>query len=380
MTRPSRGHVRSAFTLVEILVVIALIGVLAGILLVAVGGATTAAKTVRTKATMESLSAAIDSFVLEHGAMPGVVPVAALQPSGSAGSWMTSTQNILLHLMGGARVSPMNDGVPLNAAMEAEYNRFKNAAMGEDGVAPLSFTLNDAAHDITYQVVVRTPRIGEGPWINGSDYAPYLSPKESELIEQWTWGYGDQSSNSDLPDGPDNQAVTAGFTALPDLVDAWGQPIIVLKRERDSGPVLVPTSNLDDLPQFRINGIDRYLGATTLGKMQSRQRCRLAENARGSRIGEGSGEREREYWLYLLLSHPAMRWDWSNGDCEGTGRAGYVMISPGPDGTFLARYDGPRDDTTGVPIPADDFPGNSTDHDDHSRLKDFDDVVMYGGS
>ena len=114
--------------------------------------------------------------------------------------------------------------------------------------------------------------------------------------------------------------------------------------------------------------------------MQSRQRCRLSEEARGSRIGEGSGNLEREYWLYLLLSHPAMRWDWSDGDCEGTGRAGYVMISPGPDGTFLARHDGPRDDTTGIPIPANDFPGNDNDHDDHSRLKDFDDVVMYGGS
>jgi prepilin-type N-terminal cleavage/methylation domain-containing protein len=375
MTRPSRGHRRSAFTLVEILVVIALIGVLAGILLVAVGGATTAAKTVRTKATMESLSAAIDSFVIEHGAMPGIVPVAALQPSGSAGSWITSTQNILLHLMGGARVSPMSDDVPLNAAMEAEYNRFKNVAEAEDGVIPVSFTLNDAAHNITYQVVVRTPRIGEGPWINGSNYAPYLSPKESELIEQWPWGY-----DADLPDGPENQAVLAGFTALPDLVDAWGQPIIVLKRERSSGPILVPTDDIDTLPQFRINGIDRYLGATTLGNMQSRQLCRPGEAARGSRLGEGSNNLEREYWLYLLLSHPAMRWDWDNGGCEGTGRAGYVMISPGPDGTFLARQDGPRDDNTGVPIPAGDFPMGGDNPDDHSRLKDFDDVVMYGGS
>ena len=287
---------------------------------------------------------------------------------------MTNTQNILLHLMGGARVSPMQDGTPLNPALEAEYNRFLNAGAGEDGVDPLSFTLTDPDHDITYQVVVRTPRIGEGPWINGQEYPPYLSPKESELLEKWVWGYG---SNQD-PDGADAQAVTAGFTALPDIADAWGQPIIIFRRERDSGPIL-PDSN-GNLPQFRLNGIDRYLGATNLGERQERQLCRSGEPARGSRIGDQCEALEREYWLYLVLSHPAMRWDYGNQsdpDYLGTGRAGYVMISPGADGIFFARNDGPRDDTTGVPIPPTEFPATSNDHD---RLKEFDDVVMYGGS
>lgn len=382
MTPPHRGRRRTAFTLVEILVVIALIGVLAGILLVAVGGATNAAKALRTKATMESMSAGIDAFMLEHGTMPGIVPVAALHAGGSPGAYMTNTQNILLHLMGGARVSPRTLQSPLNPAMEAEYNRFKDAAVDEDGVEPLVFSLLDAEHGITYQVVVRTPRIGEGPWINGRQFSPYLSPKEHELLEQWPWGYG---SSPELPDGADLQAITAGFTALPDLADAWGQPIMVFKRERDSGPIL-PNSDLEDLPQFRLNGIDRYLGASNLGQQQERQLCRSGEPARGSRIGDQGEAREREYWLYLLLSHPAMRWDYGdtgNPDYLGTGRAGYALISPGPDGIFFGRNDGPRDDTTGVPIPPDEFPASGSDpatDNDHDRLKEFDDVVMYGGS
>jgi len=383
MTPPHRGQARTAFTLVEILVVIALIGVLAGILLVAVGGATNAAKTLRTKATMESMASAIDAFVLEHRAMPGIVPVAALHSGNSTGAWMTNTQNVLLHLMGGARVSPRTLLGPLNAAMEAEYNRFKDAAVSEDGVEPLVFALLDADHGITYQVVVRTPRIGEGPWINGRQFSPYLSPKEHELLELWPWGYG---SSPELPDGADGQAIVAGFTALPDLADAWGQPILVFKRERDSGPVL-PDSGGSSLPQFRLNGIDRYLGASNLGHLQERQLCRSGEPARGSRIGDQSEANERAYWLYLLLSHPAMRWDYGDqGDPDylGTGRAGYAMISAGSDGIFFGRNDGPRDDTTGVPIPPDDLliddqsdPQFGSDHD---RLKDFDDVVMYGGS
>ena len=381
MTPPHRGQRRTAFTLVEILVVIALIGVLAGILLVAVGGATNAARAMRTKATMESLSAAIDSFVLEHGTMPGIVPIAALHTGGSADAWMTNTQNILLHLMGGARVSPMSNDIPLSPSLEAEYNRFKDAAVSEDGVEPLSFTLTDSDHDITYQVVVRTPRIGEGPWINGQDYSPYLSPKEHELLEQWVWGYG---NSPELPDGEDNQAITAGFTALPDLVDAWGQPIIVFRRERDSGPILPGGPGV--LPQFRLNGIDRYLGATNLGQLQERQLCRSGESARGSRIGDQCESLEREYWLYLLLSHPAMRWEYGDeGDPDylGTGRSGYAMLSPGPDGIYFARHDGPKYDTTGVPILPNEFPADNDDpafENDHDRLKEFDDIVMYGGS
>jgi prepilin-type N-terminal cleavage/methylation domain-containing protein len=385
MTPPHRGRRRTAFTLVEILVVIALIGVLAGILLVAVGGAVNSAKAVRTKATMESMSAAIDSFVLEHGSMPGIVPVATLHTGGSTGAWMTNTQNILLHLMGGARVSPVDENDdPLNAVMDTEYTRFLNAAVSEDGFEPLTFELQDTVHNITYRVVVRTPRIGEGPWINGQDFAPYLSPKESELREVWPWGY---DSSAPLPDGEDDRAITGGFTAMPDLADAWGQPIIIFQRERSSGPVIAADGANTERPQFRINGIDRYLGATNLGQSQTRQLCRPNENSRGSRLGVDGEAFEREYWLYLLLSHPAMRWEWGDNqddpDFIGTGRAGYALLSSGPDGVFFARDDGPRDDVTGVPVSPTEFPAGSSDPafgKDHERLKEFDDVIMYGGS
>jgi hypothetical protein len=277
----------------------------------------------------------------------------------------------------------MNDDAVLNQTMEVEYNRFKDSALEEDGVKPLTFTLDDEPHGIRYKVAVRTPRIGEGPWINGQQFSPYLSPKEHELLEQWPWGY----SGPELPDGEGGRAIVAGFTALPDLIDAWGQPIIVFRRERDSGPVLLADDTDTRLPQFRLNGIDRYLAARNLGRQQEPQRCDSNEPARGSRIGDDSELHEREYWLYLLLSHPAMRWEWEDSstpvDCIGTGRAGYAMLSAGPDGIFFSRYDGPRTDDDGVPIAPGAFPADSEDPafgKDHKRLKEFDDVVMYGGS
>ena len=383
----NRSSRRRAFTLIEILVVIALIGVLAGILLVAVGGATTAAKVARTRATMESLSAAIDAFTLEHGTLPGIVPVHMMHEDGSEGANLTNTQNVLLHLLGGARVNVLDtDGNPLDPVLNAEFTRFRDSAVSEDGVEPIEFVLEDADPNhqpIQYAVVVRMPRIGEGPWINGKQHPPYFSPKEHELLERWGSGY-DQD-----PDGENGIAVTEGFTKLPDLVDAWGTPMMVFKKDRDTGPLLLGHGEHIGTPQYRLNGVDRYLGAGRLGRGQARQACSSSLPMQGSRLGLGGDDGERDYWLYLLLSHPSMAKQtyfddntFMSADARlGTSRGGYAMLSAGPDGIFLARLDGPRNDD-GSPIESNDFPltGDEEWQNNYERLEPFDDVVMYGGS
>ena len=379
--RPAR-----AFTLVEILIVIALIGVLAGILLVAVGGATTAAKVAKTKSTMESVSAAMDAFALEHGTLPGIVPVHMLHEEDSSGANMTNSQNVLLHLLGGARVNVLDaDDNPLDPVLNAEYVRYRSAATDEDGVTPIEFVLEDPDPDhqpLKYAVVVRMPRVGEGPWINGKQSPPYLSPKESELLERWGSGY-----DAD-PDGENGIAVTDGFTKLPDLIDAWGNPIMVFRKERDTGPLLLGFEEDEGTPQFRLNGMDRYLGSSRLGRTQAQQACDSSKPLLGSRLGTGCNDGERDYWMYLLLSHPAMArqsyfddTDFTTADPRlGTARAGYAMLSAGPDGVFLARIDGPRNEQ-GEPLEPDSFPvGGSAWQENYDHLDAFDDVVMYGGS
>ncbi len=379
-----RTSQRPAFTLVEILIVIALIGVLAGILLVAVGGATDAAKRVQTKATMESLSTAIDAYILEHNERPGIVPVHVLHEGHvSEGAYITNTQNILLSLLGGARVSIRDDsGNPLDAAAEAEYQRFRSEAAANDDSAWYEFVLEDEHHPVTFAVIIRPRQIGRGPWVNGNQYGPYLSPKDHELLERWSTGY------STAPDGDSNIGVTEGYTALPDLSDAWGQPILVFQGDRSVGPIL--SLDEDTLAQFSPNGVDRYLGASRLGQLGARQITKQGENTRGSRIGlNESDPNERLYWLYLILSHPSMRWEYGDEDQPsyiGTARAGYAMVSAGPDGVFLGRKDGPIDEATGAPRAPSDYPAGIADADDpangrdHIRLDDFDDVIMYGGS
>jgi len=386
--RPAR-----AFTLVEILVVVALIGMLAGILLVAVGGATDTARGAETKSTMESISRAIDQFEIDHGTLPGIVPSHVLHEGGSEGTHMTASQNVLLHLLGGARVSVTDgSGNPLDPVTEAEYQRFVSAAPTEDNFPAFEFTQAcEMNHDLQYNVAIRPVRIGEGPWINGKQYPPYISPKDHEMADFWTEDYVNAG-----PDGGSGLPVTGGYTKIPDFLDAWGQPIIIIRRDRQSGPILLAPdfehgdyAPGDELPQYWTNGLDRYLGATSLGELRGQQKCAIAQEYTGSRLGTGSAEGERDYWLYLLLSHPAMTRPEQLEDLDdmsahryGTGRAGYLLLSAGADGVFLARKDGPRDSATGVPVGRTDFPAASDDpayQNDHKRLDDFDDIIMYGG-
>ncbi len=71
-------HRRRAFTLVELLVVIALIGVLAALLLSALSSAQQRARATQTTSTMEAFAAACETFFQDHGQYPGVVPEALL--------------------------------------------------------------------------------------------------------------------------------------------------------------------------------------------------------------------------------------------------------------------------------------------------------------
>ncbi len=373
---------RRGFSLVEVMVVIALIGVLAGILLVAVGGATDSAKRAQTRSTLESVSAAMDAFRIEHGEMPGLVPPRVL----GDGSLLTSTQNVMLHLMGGARVSVQVDGAAADPIAEAEYVRFEAAGQSEDGMETIELELQDPDNsNIIYNVAVRVPRIGAGPLINGKQYAPYLSPKDSEINRR-----ADQFSSIDLGD-PTNLPTAfkdVGCTLLPDLVDAWGQPIIILRRDRKSGPVLLADPDDPAAPQFEVTGIDRYLAANTLGKANSRQGLDPSNQYLGSRLAPTGGvagdPEERAYWLFLLLTTPAMEWDIdgnTNGNnltpYSGTARGGYMLMSPGADGIYMARQDGPIDPSTGSPDLTFD---QEDDRTDHEFLESFDDVVFYGGT
>ena len=173
----------------------AIIAILAGILLSALGGVQESAKKTKTESLMQSFARACDMFALDHGRYPGLLPESAID-----GVIITSMQNALLELMGGGRVQ--NENSP--NAVTNEFSSF------ESSTSALKFEgINDDATDLDWDIVFDQSRFGEGPWIAGRKYEPYFSPKASDLLYQ---AYN--------PSSPDPNTFD-----FPTLKDAWDTPI-----------------------------------------------------------------------------------------------------------------------------------------------------------
>ncbi len=331
---------RYGFTLIEILVVIAIIAVLAGILLAALGGVQNAAKKTQTSSLMQSFARACDEFALDHGRYPGLLPDSAID-----GTNITSTQNALLELMGGARV--VNTQSTTSAVNE--FDTF--SANETDG-----FSATDSNTGIQWTFSFDANRFGEGPWINGRKYEPYFSPKSSDIVYD-----------------PNNQITQVRF---PSLVDAWETPIIYLRAVRNNGPIIddpINSSNNNySLPQYEIPGMDLFFQDSL--------------NSSFSLIANNSEDRVN--WLTMVLAHPTFweqnsTWD-TSGSYDvawGTTRGRYLLLSAGPDTIFLETENTPANpNANDAPYTLIEIKTPANDKVNPSIMESFDDVVVHGGA
>ncbi|MCI0362253.1 MAG: prepilin-type N-terminal cleavage/methylation domain-containing protein [Phycisphaerales bacterium] len=344
---------RAGFSLTELLVVIGIIVLLMGLLLVALGHVRKRAQRTQTEAVMNQFVNACAAFQTEHGFYPGVIPdhVIADNPGASGLPQISTTENALLHLIGGYRVLSPADDAAIPTAAENDYDQFRDAAQTAGSWVELVF----GAGPTQWKLGVNLNKLGEGPVINGKPYAPYFTPGPKDVIIS-------KYPHSSID--PTNQ--------LPDLVDGWGQPIIYCRQSRERGPLLEDTTVDGLLPQFVPKGAALYLNALSLGEVGHNQVYAL-DNPQGGILTVGSPDIQNATFA-MILAHPAFYK--STTPLYGTAQGAFVLISPGPDGIYFSAIDGPG--STGTPI--DGITIGPQVHDVGPRvLKEFDDIVVFGG-
>ena len=325
--RTGRGR---AFSMVELLVVIAIIAVLAGILLVALKGVRERAMATQTRATMQEFSKACDSFQIEQGRYPGIIPEGII----AANPEISGTENAILDMMGG-----VVRGDHPNYLSFIEGDGWEEIIV--DSTTPLG------------RIKVNRLLIGNGPEINGTPYSPYFTPKGNELVVV--------PGQARPIGGPD----IGSPHRLPDLVDAWRMPIIYLRRVRPLGNLAGIDGSTN--PQFMLGATKPYINSGGLGELDRSQ----TDADKGSILKLAA---DPSATLAQIIRHPSF-----GAPAEpltGTARGAYVLISAGKDGVYFSVADGP-----GTPGPGGQV-YNIVDDPDFGNprvVEEYDDIRVFGG-
>lgn len=330
-------HRRRAFTLVELLVVIALIGVLAALLLSALTSAQQRARATQTTSTMEAFAAACETFFQDHGQYPGVVPEALLAQDAEANNGIpriSSLENSLYHMMGGYRI----------LGVHPDYVQFNGYEM----------SFGNGNNEITVKFAVNSELLGDGPLIGGRQYPSYFTPPEGTLAKAFGQ-VGDEEN-------------------LVDVVDAWGQPLALLRRQRTVGVLPNNRSGNDGNPetwQYRTEGAAPYFeaGLSGLGELRKQQAftsnsatCILSQE--NTAFFEGNVGR--------ILANPAIREGVGNpNDLYTQPRGSMLLLSAGADGIFFSSQDGPGSENSPI--------SNIFDA-TQAAIGEYDDILRFIGS
>ena len=330
-------HRRRAFTLVELLVVIALIGVLAALLLSALSSAQQRARATQTTSTMEAFAAACETFFQDHGQYPGVVPEALLAQDAEANDGIpriSSLENALYHMMGGYRI----------LGVHPDYAQFNGYEM----------SFGNGNNEITVKFAINSELLGDGPLIGGRQYPSYFTPPEGTLVKAFGQ-VGDEEN-------------------LVDVVDAWGQPMALLRRQRTVGVLPNNRSGNDGNPetwQFRTEGAAPYFEAGLSGLGELRKQQAFSNNAPTCILSQ-ENTAFYEGNVGRILANPAIREGVGNpNDLYTQPRGSMLLLSAGADGVFFSSQDGPGSEASPI--------SNIFDT-TQAAIGEYDDILRFIGS
>lgn len=195
----------SAFTLLELLVVISIIAVLAGILLPVAGSVMETARKTAAKNTVSQIVTAVKAFQTDYGVYPVVPGTAAANPPVDTTFDGTTNQNLfnILRATGvGSDVvasSPNTRRIPY-----FEGKDVKNVNVPKDGFIPL----NAAAVTQTSGTGSANPGALVDPWGNG-----YYVRYDSGYTDAVKHPYSDGSTGADDPSGTTTGILRFGVIA-----------------------------------------------------------------------------------------------------------------------------------------------------------------------
>ena len=281
------------FTLIEVLVTIAIIITLIGILVPVLSSARDRGRQVASRAQLNGISAAIESYASTLNTYPGYFDDATLETNNTN---FTSTENLVLSLMGGVTTS-----------------------LSESG-QDRTITVNGKDHKLFYT------RIGSGPTpASGRKMDAFYSAKPEELH-----ALTDGSSQA-MPEFVD---ATTGMPILYYRVSARGQkPVSQLPGDNPMGKIHLDLNELyldKTLTSQTNDGYDQTLSLLTPSRTNAINN--LAWIVTSPKLSD------------VPLTTPAST-D-ANDDNPDIIAGKYVLIAPGPDGIYFNADDNNGADIT----------------------------------
>lgn len=285
---PDRHHRREGFTIIEMLVVVAIVALIVAILLPAIAGVRRSAGKSKTLTTITDLTQASQAFLTDNRRLPGYFTAEEMGDPDNNRRGFPAMANILLELSGGF-VAP-GDAVP-------------------SGLTAISNVGPVASNTIT----VLPERIG-----SDEGQSLYYTPDPKALKMQ-----------------DSNGAMTAldSHKAFPHMVDAFGTPLLAWAESDTIAPdaefAAIDNGGGSTPARFYWNTNLAFLGrnATLVGRQ-------AADEYTKSLLGGSHPDTDRIETMAALLGHPSYP-DSQTPPAPASSRGSLVFHSAGPNGLYI---------------------------------------------
>lgn len=321
-----RRPTRRAFSLIEMIVVIGIIGIVIAIVLPTVASARRSARRAATQTTLNQLSTAVNQFQIDNRRKPGYFSIrdVAAATNTSGFTWM---DNMMIDLMGGITQAPL--AAVTNPCSETA------AAVGAVGPTP------------TQTVRIDFQQIGGTKSKAGVVVKGYLQLDRSIFKRQCVQNSRRLSNDNNI-------------LAMPTVVDAFGQPILAWAEDDLIAPnAEFASKDYGTRARFYWQTNRGFLRATGLGETGENQ----TNAEKGSLLSEDNAAAYTT--MEGVLGNPSSP-NTTDPTKAADSRGKLIFHAAGSDGIYLGRKDrgGKIAGPTGLPYQSGRDPMNDGSFDD----------------